>query len=120
MMAKKKKYITYEGMSYTPKIIKAFSPSKWGAGEWEYDKETDIWSFSGEDKREMLGYQVVMMGVQDGNEFTVTHSFSKTVFESREKAKAYFERYHSDIIAGNNFNDKNAGYPSGVINDFSL
>ena len=120
-MVKKKKYNVYEDMTYTPKIIESFKPSNWGKGEWSYDKDSDTHSFDGQDNRELIGYKLVMMGVLDGKEFTIAQPLGGVTFDTIEEAKEYFERYYKEkIVAGLFFSAKNAGYPSGVINEFSL
>lgn len=113
-MARKK--VLEDGVyTYQAKVVKAFSPTQWGVGEWVKNKEAiGGYEFTGEVKSELLGYQLVMMVYCNNEVIGVCERLSEKIYKTEEEAKDRL----NDYLAGNAgvmFNPASTQYKIGMI-----
>ncbi len=121
-MTKKDLSNPYEGMTYQPKIVPAFTPMAWAKGTFKKG------AYTGKAKQDIQGYRLIIMAWLNDKEYgiiepipsTATHSQTR-IFETHDKAKQYFDEHHAqDFIPGNFFNPVISRFPSGIIGNFEL
>lgn len=127
MTRKKMASNPYEGMSYKLKIVPVYSPCSWGIGVWESGKEHKIGGahFTGTEQHSLQGYQIVVMGILDGDEFAIVEPLAhwatdsggivklleNPMFDSIEDAKKYL----SSINLPDEFKPFVSRYPRGEL-----
>lgn len=114
----------YEGAEYKPEIIKAYSPVKYGVGEWVKNKEAiGGYEFVGAQESELLGYEIAIIGLVDGGEFSIIEHLpqsGRVPFDSYDEAREYFKNNFTHISPGASFKPYINRYSLGVIVDFEL